>query len=255
MGIGPGIQIDADPAHTTVHAGPPCGEAMECVAAANASRMVTSNERAEPPMVVPRSVAKGEILSSPVPTATPTRLPSSRVPRCAVQSGCQPQSIRAQKVRQAIATSLVEHGNSVHSMSEHNPYAPTAFSELTVVAVPDQPVRWLRRFLCVQVVVIICSLAVETYKHESIVGSGPIFSLIGLCLAVLSIRQRNIPAFVFGLSAIVLTGSVVFLINYNGWGPPEGDGPITLIVWLYSLFAVPAAWFLFTSIHKRTTEP
>ncbi|WP_153559322.1 hypothetical protein [Roseimaritima sediminicola] len=39
---------------------------------------------------------------------------------------------------------------------------------------------------------------------------------------------------------------VVFLINYNGWGPPEGNRPITLMAFTYAALLLPtAAWLVF----------
>ena len=92
--------------------------------------------------------------------------------------------------------------------------------------------------------VILASLAVEAYEHESIVGSGPVFSLTGLCLAVVAYRQRDWAAVGLGASAVGFALVIVFLINYNGWGPAQGDRPITLLAFGYALVALPVAWQL-----------
>lgn len=125
-----------------------------------------------------------------------------------------------------------------------NPYATPA----TVSDAPPiygAPVRtlWLRRLVVLQAIVIVTSLAVEAYKHESIVGSGPIFSLVGLAIAVVAFRKRDHAAMIFGGSAIAFASLIVFLINYNSWGPPQGNRPITLLAFTYAAFALPiSAW-------------
>ena len=125
-----------------------------------------------------------------------------------------------------------------------NPYATPA----TVSDVPPiygAPVRtlWLRRCIVLQAFVIVTSLAAEAYKHESIVGSGLIFSLVGLAIAIVAFRKRDHAAMIFGGSAMAFASLIVFLINYNSWGPPQGDRPITLLSFTYAAFALPiSAW-------------
>jgi hypothetical protein len=93
----------------------------------------------------------------------------------------------------------------------------------------------------VQAIVIVISLAFEAYIHESIVCSGPIFSLFGLVIAILAFRNGDHRAALFGCSAIVFTLLIVFLINYNSWGPPHGDLPITIMCLTYAAFALPVS--------------
>ncbi len=131
--------------------------------------------------------------------------------------------------------------------AEVNPYAPPkSESKPSGLDRPPPGGARLRRLLVVQVVVIVGSLAVEWYEHESIVGSGPIFALVGLGIAVLAFRQRDPLGALFGLSAVAFAGLIVFLINYNRWGPPQGDRPITILAWSYSIVALPFACYLFS---------
>lgn len=127
-----------------------------------------------------------------------------------------------------------------------NPYAaPATVSETPPI--DGAPVRapWLRRFVVLQAIVIVTSLAVEAYEHESIVGSGPIFSLVGLIIAIIAFRKRDPAAMIFGGSAIAFASLIVFLINYNSWGPPQGNRPITILSFTYAAFALPiSAWLV-----------
>jgi len=93
-------------------------------------------------------------------------------------------------------------------------------------------------------VVIVSSLAIEAYEHQSIVVSGLVFALVGLCISIVASRQHDTLAFVFGLSAIAFTGLIVFLINFNEWSPQQGDWPITILAFVYSLVALPLASLL-----------
>ncbi len=125
-----------------------------------------------------------------------------------------------------------------------NPYlAPATLSEKPAMPRPVRG-RALRGLIGLQFVVILISLAVEAIQHETITGIGPVISLVGLAIAVHAKRRRDVAALVFGASPIALSLLVVFLINFNGWGPPQGDQPITLLAWIYSALALPVALWL-----------
>ena len=91
--------------------------------------------------------------------------------------------------------------------ADMNPYAPpeVASSPITISGTLRQRL-WLRRLCVLQMVVIVCSLAIEAYEHESIVGSGPVFAIVGLVISVFAYRQTDMLAFPFGISAIALAG-------------------------------------------------
>lgn len=96
-----------------------------------------------------------------------------------------------------------------------------------------------------QVGVMLAALAIESHVHESIIYSGPIFAATGLCIAVMAYRQRDVYAVCFGVSAVGLTLLVVTLINFYGWGPSQGDLPITRLSLAYAAIAIPVAVWLF----------
>ncbi len=128
-----------------------------------------------------------------------------------------------------------------------NPYATPATVSDTPVDYPAK-VRppWLRRLIVLQAIVIVTSLAVEAYEHKSIIGSGPIFSLVGLAIAIVAFRNRDRHAMAFGGSGIAFSSLIVFLINYNSWAPAQGDRPITLLSFTYAVFALPiSGWLVF----------
>lgn len=125
-----------------------------------------------------------------------------------------------------------------------NPYlAPKAEP---AVPRPKRHKTGLNTSLVVLLLTIIGGLALETWDHQSIVGSGPILFLTGVALLWFAVRGNHRTAIWLAASAIFLCVLVVFLINFNNWGPPEGDGPITLLAWTWSAVAVPTAIRLLT---------
>jgi hypothetical protein len=130
--------------------------------------------------------------------------------------------------------------------TDTNPYAPPTTVSDAPLRIREALIRtpWLRCFIVIQAILIVIALAFEAYMHESIVCSGPIFSLFGLVIAILAFRNRDHIAAFFGCSAIVFTLLIVFLINYNSWGPPQGDLPITIMSFTYAVLALPVSLHL-----------
>ena len=103
----------------------------------------------------------------------------------------------------------------------------------------------MRFLLALQLVVILVSLALEAYEHETIVGSGAVFTLVGIAIASVAYRSKDFFAIAYGLSAVAFSFLIVFLINYNQWGPPQGNRPITILAFCYAAIALPiAGWLL-----------
>lgn len=101
-----------------------------------------------------------------------------------------------------------------------------------------------------QIAVMVIALGVEAIEHETIVGSGPVFSLVGLVITMVALKGGQGSAAAFGMSAIVLSAVIVFLINYNGWSPLQGDGPITMMIWIYAAIAIPIGCRLVTRLRS-----
>ncbi|MEQ9407060.1 MAG: hypothetical protein RIK87_05015 [Fuerstiella sp.] len=97
----------------------------------------------------------------------------------------------------------------------------------------------LRTALTSLLFVIVAGVVLETVDHETIVGMGPVLFITGLSVLVLALRHHDRPCAVLGGSAMALCLLIVFLINYLGWGPAQGDKPITVIVWCYTIVTLP----------------
>jgi hypothetical protein len=140
--------------------------------------------------------------------------------------------------------------------SHLNPYAaPATVADTPLELAVPLRTRWLRRLIVLQAFVIPISLAVEAYVHESIVGSGLVFSGVGLTIAITAFRHRDHVAALFGGSAIAFALLIVFLINYNAWGPPQGNQPITILSFMYAAWALPmSVWLVIAKHHRLVNE-
>lgn len=129
---------------------------------------------------------------------------------------------------------------SGHPLS--NPYAPP------VAATGNQPLLrprlrspWLFGLCCLQLIVLAAGVALETYSHETILGSGPAYLLVGLATTLLAHRKRQPLETLIGASAILLVVGVFLRILLNEWGPQESDAPNTLVILAYTAIVVPAS--------------
>lgn len=122
-----------------------------------------------------------------------------------------------------------------------NPYAPPS------PAVVNRPLPqlqrrspWLFGLCCLQLSVLAGGIALEAYKHETVLGSGPAYLLAGLGTAILARHKRQPLEILLGVSAILLVVGVFLRIVINEWGPEESNAPNTLVILAYAAFAVPA---------------
>lgn len=136
-----------------------------------------------------------------------------------------------------------------------NPYAPPDANGDSVgdFLVPVRSVG-LRSLIVFQTFVILVSLGAEAWEHETIVFSGPVFFVTGLLILIVARRREDPIAAKYGGSAMTFALFIVFLINYNSWGPVEGDLPITVMSYVYAAVALPlSAWLVFAK-HQRELD-
>jgi hypothetical protein len=94
--------------------------------------------------------------------------------------------------------------------------------------------------LCaIQILGIVGAVIAAAIDIESIVGSGVIFSLLGLFVAAGSGTSRSRSMLVFGLSAVAISLFLLVLINVMEWGQAEAAFPVTLILLGYELALAP----------------
>lgn len=98
----------------------------------------------------------------------------------------------------------------------------------------------LYRFLIVaQVIGTSVAVILSIVDVETIVGSGPILSVIGLVVAFAGLVKGNRAAILFGLSATAMSLFLFALINRLRWGPSEASLPVSIILLVYEGFMVP----------------
>ena len=93
--------------------------------------------------------------------------------------------------------------------------------------------------LVMQLLGICGAVLAATIEIVSIVGSGPIFSILGLVVAECGRRSGSRALIWLGTSALVLALSLFGLINLAGWGPKEARDPVSLILLVYEGVIVP----------------
>ncbi len=122
-----------------------------------------------------------------------------------------------------------------------NPYAPPS-PEIVNRPLPQPRARskWLFVLCCLQLSVLVGGVVLEAYEHKTIVGSGPVYLIVGLVITWLAARKQQLLEIAVGGSAILLVIGVFLRIVFNDWGPTESDGPNTRVILAYTVWACPA---------------
>jgi hypothetical protein len=99
------------------------------------------------------------------------------------------------------------------------------------------------------------AIAIAATEIESIVVTGPIFTVLGLVVVLLgAIDGRMMPVW-FGLSAGLVSLLIFVLINAKGWGPEPAAFPVTLILLGYELAVIPIGLLALYGIVSRPLMP
>jgi hypothetical protein len=100
------------------------------------------------------------------------------------------------------------------------------------------------------------SVIAATVQIESIVGTGPAFSVLGLIVAECGRRCRLRGMFWVGSSTLVLSLIVFGLIYLANWSPDEASIPVSVMLLAYEAVTVPAGlmmlWRLFVPAPSDT---
>jgi hypothetical protein len=91
-----------------------------------------------------------------------------------------------------------------------------------------------------QIVGILAAVIASVIQIESILVSGPLVSLVGLLISLVSFRRNDGVGLLFGLSTpsvAVLCFSIIFGMN---WGPKEAAFPISCLLVAFAVLSVPA---------------
>jgi hypothetical protein len=83
------------------------------------------------------------------------------------------------------------------------------------------------------------SVIAAAVQIESIVGTGPAFSVLGLIVAECGRRSRLRSMYWIGLSTLALSLFVFALINIAEWSPAEASVPVPVLLLAYESVVIP----------------
>jgi hypothetical protein len=90
---------------------------------------------------------------------------------------------------------------------------------------------------------------------ESILVTGPLLAIIGLVLAVLSMRLQSWSTFAFAVSAPFVAALIALMIALCGMGPREAEEPVLVVMSAYFFLVLPVAIFALTAISRWHIAP
>ena len=94
--------------------------------------------------------------------------------------------------------------------------------------------------LCIALLLGIAGSAIAaTVEIETIVATGPIFSVVGLLVAVGCVVSRSPANLFFGLSTPAFSFYIFFWIFTNSWSPQQAAVPVSSTILGYELLMVP----------------
>jgi len=95
------------------------------------------------------------------------------------------------------------------------------------------------------------AIALAAQEIETIVVTGPIFTVLGLVVVTLGAIEGRPTPVLFGLSAGLISLFVFLLIVEKGWGPGPAAIPVTLILLAYELAIAPIGLLALHGIISR----
>jgi hypothetical protein len=114
--------------------------------------------------------------------------------------------------------------------SERNPFLPPESQFTPRESIPANRAQTVANVLAIlKMVAIGIGTVAALIDIESIVATGPIISLLGLPVAIISIRNARYLGIVFGLSGLAITIACFLLIFNLQWSPHEAQMPVSAI--------------------------
>lgn len=111
--------------------------------------------------------------------------------------------------------------------------------------------------LCVlQILGVSGSVVAAVMEIESILWTGPVFSFLGLLVALGSWTSRSASNALFGLSATTVSAFWLVWIISLSWGPNDAQVPVSSALIGYELLFVPVGWVaLYRTLRSPEPEP
>jgi hypothetical protein len=99
-----------------------------------------------------------------------------------------------------------------------------------------------------QVLVAIGMLVAACVEIETIVGTGPVLTVTGLALAIVTRRLNSWEPIAFGLSGPLICALTATLTAVYRWGPHDAERPVPVLFSAYLVAASPLAFLAFRAI-------
>jgi hypothetical protein len=99
--------------------------------------------------------------------------------------------------------------------------------------------KWAIALAIAQLLVMFVAVIAAWVNVESIIGTGPALSIIGLALAIVSMPCRSWIVLSFALSGPLVCMLGALLIARLHWGPSEASRPIAVLLSVYFVAALP----------------
>lgn len=153
---------------------------------------------------------------------------------------------------------------SQQTADDTNPYRAPGVGRPIPAAVVDSRKRpgWFLIAISVQVITILIGAVATLVYIESILVSGAVLSIIGIVVAMMSLRHKwgdlYVLTAIFGGSGPILSAGCFLLINLQDWGPSAATEPIGVIAVIYACSFLPlGAWVLYgggVAVERRPVE-
>lgn len=119
------------------------------------------------------------------------------------------------------------------------------------LVVPRSGYFWIAAGMWLQLLTVIVGLGFARWKVDSIVGTGPILSILGIVLAILSYRKGLLSGVLLGLSAPAFSVMVFLIIFLQNWSPHDAQQPVPVIIGIYLLAVLSTGLLMLTQIRRR----
>jgi hypothetical protein len=115
--------------------------------------------------------------------------------------------------------------------------------------------RTAKALLSAQLLAAMGAWIANTIETETIVGSGPLLTIVGLAMAITTRPWYSWAALFVGLSAPAVCALGAFMIAVFQLGPSEANYPVTALLSIYLLCLVPSATAVFKGVLSQPPNP
>jgi hypothetical protein len=132
---------------------------------------------------------------------------------------------------------------------EDNPFAAPGVQD--VLRPAHQVIgRWLTVTLVLQYLILVGGVIASYVEVESIMFSGPAYSIAGILVAVTALYYGNRSALWIAVSAPSFALFIFLLIFLSHWTPADASGPVPILCTVYLLAVLVATFLMFNRMRR-----